>query len=187
VPDKSSTRERRREATRQRIAEAASRRFARHGYDRTTIRAVAADAHVDPALVLHYFGSKERLFARVSAGDAAASASGVRNDGPVDATLTALAGKLGDLAPEVLAGLRSMLTHPSAAHQARTAFEQQAGALAARLDGPDAETRAALLLAANLGIAVARELLDVPSLMRGTPEELLAAYRPAVEALCASG
>jgi AcrR family transcriptional regulator len=37
--------------------------FAASGYDRTTIRAAAA-AGADPALVMHYFGSKEKLFAR---------------------------------------------------------------------------------------------------------------------------
>ncbi len=36
--------------------------FAEHGYDRATIRGIAARAGVDPALVHHYFGSKEQLF-----------------------------------------------------------------------------------------------------------------------------
>ena len=38
--------------------------FAELGYDRTTIRAVAAAAGVDAGLVMHYFGSKDLLFAR---------------------------------------------------------------------------------------------------------------------------
>jgi len=37
--------------------------FARNGIDNTSIRAVAADAGVDPALVHHYFGVKQQLFA----------------------------------------------------------------------------------------------------------------------------
>ena len=37
--------------------------FRRHGYDGATIRRIAADAGVDPALVHHFFGTKERLFA----------------------------------------------------------------------------------------------------------------------------
>ena len=48
--------------TREAIAEAARRQFAELGYDRTTIRSVAAEARVDPALVLHYFESKQQLF-----------------------------------------------------------------------------------------------------------------------------
>jgi AcrR family transcriptional regulator len=44
------------------ILDAARRRFAEHGYDGATIRGIAADAAVDPALVHHFYGSKERLF-----------------------------------------------------------------------------------------------------------------------------
>ncbi|HZC73615.1 MAG TPA: TetR family transcriptional regulator [Jatrophihabitans sp.] len=51
--------------TRETIAEAARRQFARNGYDRTTMRTVAAEAGVDPALVVHFFGSKQRLFVSV--------------------------------------------------------------------------------------------------------------------------
>ena len=45
------------------ILEAARAAFAEHGYDRATIRGIAGRAGVDPALVIHYFGSKEALFA----------------------------------------------------------------------------------------------------------------------------
>jgi AcrR family transcriptional regulator len=49
-------------ATRDRIVEAARAAFAEHGYDAATVRAIAARAGVDPALVHHYFGTKQRLF-----------------------------------------------------------------------------------------------------------------------------
>ncbi len=48
--------------TRERIVAAARTRFAEKGYDRTTIRAIARSAEVDPALVLHFFGSKDGVF-----------------------------------------------------------------------------------------------------------------------------
>jgi AcrR family transcriptional regulator len=48
--------------TRGEILAAARASFAERGFDRTTIRAVAGVAGVDPALVHHYFGSKEDLF-----------------------------------------------------------------------------------------------------------------------------
>ncbi|MEU1982847.1 TetR family transcriptional regulator [Nocardia sp. NPDC019395] len=51
--------------TRDAILTAARERFARAGFDKTSIRAVAADAGVDPALVHHYFGTKQQLFAAV--------------------------------------------------------------------------------------------------------------------------
>jgi AcrR family transcriptional regulator len=44
------------------ILEAARTLFAEHGFERATIRAVASRAGVDPALVHHYYGSKEQLF-----------------------------------------------------------------------------------------------------------------------------
>lgn len=49
--------------TRSEILEAAKGVFAEVGYDRATIRAIAAAAGVDPALIHHYFGNKEQLFA----------------------------------------------------------------------------------------------------------------------------
>ncbi|MFI7077302.1 TetR family transcriptional regulator [Micromonospora sp. NPDC049903] len=49
-------------ATRDAILAAARTAFAERGFDAATIRAVAAAAEVDPALVHHYFGSKEQLF-----------------------------------------------------------------------------------------------------------------------------
>jgi AcrR family transcriptional regulator len=48
--------------TREMILAAARRRFGDHGYNGATIRSIAADAGVDPALVHHFFGSKEQLF-----------------------------------------------------------------------------------------------------------------------------
>src|SRR6266567_2673251 len=44
------------------ILEAARRQFAEAGYELTSIRGIAADAGVDAALVVHFFGSKEQLF-----------------------------------------------------------------------------------------------------------------------------
>ncbi|MGA3253261.1 MAG: TetR family transcriptional regulator [Mycobacterium sp.] len=49
--------------TRERILTSALELFARNGIDRTSIRAVAAGAGVDAALVHHYFGTKQQLFA----------------------------------------------------------------------------------------------------------------------------
>src|SRR5215469_6822839 len=53
-------------ATRAAILEIARSQFGNHGFERTTIRSVASAAGVDPALVMHYFGSKADLFAAAS-------------------------------------------------------------------------------------------------------------------------
>lgn len=53
--------------TRGLILDAARSRFLRDGYDQAGLRAIAADAGVDPALICRYFGGKENLFAEVLA------------------------------------------------------------------------------------------------------------------------
>jgi AcrR family transcriptional regulator len=74
--------------TREAILAAARGRFGDYGYDGATIRGIAADAGVDAALVHHFFGTKERLFAAamrlpVNPGDllTAALAPGAREPG----------------------------------------------------------------------------------------------------------
>ena len=49
--------------TRERILASARELFAQNGIDKTSIRAVAAAAGVDPALVHHYYGTQQQLFA----------------------------------------------------------------------------------------------------------------------------
>ncbi|GAA3569255.1 TetR/AcrR family transcriptional regulator [Kribbella ginsengisoli] len=51
------------------ILAAARERFAADGYERATIRAIAADAAIDPAMVMRYFGNKEKLFAAAAEFD----------------------------------------------------------------------------------------------------------------------
>ncbi len=45
------------------ILAAARERFAESGFERATIRAIAADANIDPSMVMRYFGNKDQLFA----------------------------------------------------------------------------------------------------------------------------
>src|SRR4051794_22859354 len=65
------------------IAAAARSEFAAVGYERATVRAIAKAAKVDPALVVHFFGSKEKLFEEVTKlPDTVATAMGALADGP---------------------------------------------------------------------------------------------------------
>ena len=52
-------------ATRDLIAAKARQMFSEHGYAGTSVRAIAAAADIDPALVMRYFGSKDKLFVHV--------------------------------------------------------------------------------------------------------------------------
>ena len=49
------------EDTRERILDSARRLFAQRGFERASMRVIARDAEVDPALIVHYFGSKQAL------------------------------------------------------------------------------------------------------------------------------
>src|SRR5215216_6050998 len=61
--------ERKGDRTRAAILTAARERFAADGYERATIRAIAGDAGIDPAMVMRYFGNKEKLFAAAAEFD----------------------------------------------------------------------------------------------------------------------
>src|SRR6516165_8258235 len=54
------------QTTRTTILDIARSQFGNHGFERTTIRSIASAVGVDPALVMHYFGSKAELFAAAS-------------------------------------------------------------------------------------------------------------------------
>lgn len=161
-----------------RILAAAERLFAESGYDRTTIRAVAAAAETDPGLVMRYFGSKEELFARAAA---------VGADEPIEGTpaeaaellLAALGAKLEDEPVNALAALRSMLTHAEAAEGVRAAMAEQQRQAAAHLADDDADLRAGLLGALTLGVVIGRHLLQLDGLKDAPPERITALLRSA--------
>ncbi|GGP89557.1 TetR/AcrR family transcriptional regulator [Streptosporangium pseudovulgare] len=177
------TRAERRLRSERRILDAARALFADRGFERTTIRAVAAAAGVDPALVMQYFGSKQELFSR------AVQAVPTKEGEPGEARdlagrmLETLGMKLGGLSPASLAMLRSMLTHPEAADAARTALGGQIDRVGAELPGDDARLRAALATSVLLGVTVGHQLLGLDPLRDAPREEIDRLLRPALLAL----
>lgn len=110
--------------TRDALVEAARHKFAEAGYDGTSIRAIATEAGVDPALAVHFFGSKENLFREALAWpfDPALAAERILGTGADSATLgERLARIFLEMweAPEtrgpLLAVLRGALTHEESA------------------------------------------------------------------------
>ena len=180
------------EATKAAILAAARSRFAEHGYERTTIRGVAADAGIDASMVMRYFGSKEQLFEAALAIDL--HLPDVR-DVPPDRVpalfirhfLDRWEGDPTDDALLVL--LRSAVTNDQAAARMRDIFARQvAPAVAAALPpGPDAPARAALLSAQLLGLALTRYLLRLPPAQALTPDRIEELYAPALAAVLTSG
>ncbi|NYI97146.1 AcrR family transcriptional regulator [Streptomonospora nanhaiensis] len=176
------TRAERRRRTEERVLASARALFAESGYDRTTIRAVAAAANTDPALVMRYFGSKEELFSRATEAAPEAPISGTPDE-VAELLLASFADKLDTDATATLAMLRSMLTHPEAASDVRAAVSAQQGQAAAAMPGDNADVRAGIIGAAILGVVVGRRLLRLDGLADAPAEEVVALLRPVVRGL----
>ncbi|WP_307848746.1 TetR/AcrR family transcriptional regulator [Microbispora oryzae] len=176
-----SSRAERRRSTERRILDAARGLFAERGYERTTIRAVATSAGVDPALVMQYFGNKQELFRRSVHTPLDRSADGLET--PADLLLATLGVKLAGLPETSLAMLRSMLTHPEAAEAVRAGLNTQIDEIAEAVAGEDARLRAALTVMLMVGVTIGHQLLDIEALRDASPERIAAVLRPAVQAL----
>ena len=82
-----------------------------------------------------------------------------------------------------LANLRSMLTHPEAAHSVGERTIRYRAQLAGTIPAPDADLRAALISAIILGVLVDRHLLKTGGLDAATPEEITNLLRPILHTL----
>jgi AcrR family transcriptional regulator len=184
VTDTHITRAQRRRNTEDRILAEARRIFADRGYERTTIRAVATEAGVDPALVMQYFGSKQELFEQAVELPEIPPFSGTL-DALTEDLLTRIGTKIGPLPKATLAMLRSMLTHPEAAVRARATLDSQVTQIAAAVPGDAPELRAALMISTMLGVTIAHQLLDLTALRDAPAERIAEVLRPAFQALAA--
>ena len=176
----------RRRATEVRILDSARELFAEKGFQRTTIRAVATAASVDPALVMQYFGSKRELFSQaVQALPAPLTATDATDaDELVDQLLASLGLKLGGLPEGTLAMMRSMLTDQAAADHVRASLGRQIDSVGAALPASeDSELRAALVVTALLGVTIGHQLLGLAVLREAPADHIAALLRPAIKAL----
>jgi AcrR family transcriptional regulator len=178
-----TTRPRNATGTRADILAAARARFGTDGFDRTTLRAIAADVGVDAALVIRYFGSKQDLFA--AAADFTIDLpdlTGVDADQIADALLPRFFAVWEDDATFV-ALLRAAMTSPTAADAMRTVFATQvAPALAAVAPDHHAQ-RAGLMGAFIIGLATTRYVLANPAVANLGHDELIAWARPVIRQL----
>lgn len=172
--------------TRTAIDRAARRLFAERGYDRTTLRAVAAEAGVDPALVVHFFGSKQQLFLTVVElpFDPAAVLPPVLA-GDRDAAGRRFARFLVALLedPEArsrITGIvRAAASEPEAARIMRELLASRIiEPLAETLGAEDARLRATLVGSQVVGLVMARLVVGVEPLASLDPDALAAAVAP---------
>jgi AcrR family transcriptional regulator len=171
-----------RRRTEERILDAAAGFFAADGYERTTIRAVASAAGVDPALVMHYFGSKQELFRRVI--EAAPVPGFNRTPGQAaEQILASLADRLANEPTASLTLLRSMLTSPEAAGAASVAIARYQAQITQAIPADDASLRAAVISAITLGIIVSRHLIKSDELATADPAQVISLLRPAMLSL----
>jgi AcrR family transcriptional regulator len=175
--------------TRDAILVAARRKFASRGYDATSLRSIAAAAQVDPALVMHYFGTKEELFAAAAGLPRGPSALfGSLAALPLRDSVQALVRSYlqlidGDQSRNaILALVRSAVSNERAAAMLREFLTAELLPVITRLTGHDqARLRAELVVAHLIGIAVLRHVLRVEPLARATPDEIVALAAPAIE------
>jgi AcrR family transcriptional regulator len=175
--------------TREAILDAARRAFAEQGYQHATIRGVADLAGVDPALVHHYFGTKQALF--VAAVQLPVN--------PVEQLMAVLAedpGQAGERMVELflsiwdhaadqsplLALVRSAVGDERAAAMLREFItEEVLGQIAHRLGSPDAQLRATLVGSQIIGLAMARYIVKVEPLASAPAAQVVAAIGPTLQ------
>jgi AcrR family transcriptional regulator len=177
------TRPRNASQTRADILLAARRRFGAEGYERTTLRAVAADVGVDAALVIRYFGSKQDLFA--AAADFSIELpdmSGVDPD-EVAGILLPRFFAVWEEDETFLALLRAAMTSPVAADTLRKVFAQQVAPklMTATPDNP--VQRIGLMGAFVIGLATTRYVLKNPPIADLSREELTRWAAPVIRQL----
>jgi AcrR family transcriptional regulator len=172
--------------TREAILAAARRQFSDLGYDRTTLRSVASEAGVDPSLVVHFFGSKQRLFMTVvelpvdPAMVVEQVVAGPRAEvGMRMAKLLVEALEDEDVRSRWVAMIRAAASEPEAARVLRELLETRVFTpLAEALGGDEAAFRATLAGTQLVGLGMARFVVAVEPIASADPEKIAAAVAP---------
>jgi AcrR family transcriptional regulator len=176
--------------TREQIAVAARTLFADVGFERATFRAIAAAAGVDPALVVHFYGSKEDLFREVMQLPPDVAGALLRM---ADAPRAELGRRLAELVvaalenpatrPIVLGRIRSASSHPDAAALVRETVTRDLGALTGAITDDRPETRAVLIGVNVVGVALARYVVLVEPLASLPAPEVVELIAPTFQRL----
>jgi AcrR family transcriptional regulator len=172
--------------TREAIAAAARREFSEHGYDRATMRAIAAGAGVDVSLVAHFFGTKQELFVSAMAfpfepEDALPKIlTGPRSQAGARLATFVVDLLEGPQGREVMTGLvRAAASEAEAARLLRELVEQRIlGSLAEALGAADAPLRASLVGSQVVGLIMARYVIGIEPLASLSREAVIEAIAP---------
>jgi AcrR family transcriptional regulator len=173
------------------VLSAAKQRFATDGYEKTTLRAIAHDAHVDPSMVLYLFGSKEELFREslrliLDPEVLVAALTGEADDDPDIGTRMVRTYLRIWETPDTAASMRAMLQSATSNTDANDAFRgfvqnYVLTAVSGVLGGGEQARLRAMLAASNLvGTAVLRYIIQVPPLATLSADEVVALIAPTV-------
>jgi AcrR family transcriptional regulator len=173
------------ERTRAAILAAARELFAELGYERTTVRGIAARASIDPAMVMRYFGSKDGLFAEATVFDLKLPDLTAIDPLQLGRTLIAhfLAVWEGSLNQGTLTILlRAAASNDEAAAKMRSIFAGQVMPMLARVtDRSELGPRAGLISSQLLGIALCRYVLKVPPIVAMKPDLIVSSVGPTLQ------
>ncbi|WP_330181748.1 TetR family transcriptional regulator [Nocardia sp. NBC_01503] len=178
-----------RSGTREAILDAARERFAEAGFDRASIRSIATAASVDPALVHHYFGTKQELFTaalelpidpEVVLTQVAAAPLEELGETIVRAVVTVWDSPVGTPA---VAAFRSLLTNADPALARSFLLEIVLKDVRARVDSPPGtgDKRSVLAASQLAGLLVTRKLLHLEPIASMPVDELAKAVGPNIQ------
>ncbi|OEJ25697.1 TetR family transcriptional regulator [Streptomyces agglomeratus] len=176
--------------TRERILQAARDEFAERGYDKASMRGIAKAAGVDAALVHHYFGTKDDVFAAaievsfepVLAVSAVIGRGGTEGIGERLARYFIGVWENPATRAPLLAVVRSALTNETAAKVLRTfVLRRLLERVAAELDVPDPTFRAELAASHMVGIAILRYVIKAEPLASADPERIIELVAPTLQ------
>jgi len=168
--------------TRADILSAARSRFAAEGYERTTLRAIAADVGVDAALVIRYFGCKEDLFA--AAADFAIELPDLSGVDPGEIANRLLPRFFAVWEDETfLALLRVAMTSQPAADALKRVFAEQVAPVLITATPDHPVERIGLMGAFVIGLATTRYVLKNPPIANLSRKELSRWAAPVIERL----
>lgn len=172
--------------TRAAVLAAAREEFATRGYDGATIRGIAVAAAVDPALVHHYFGTKDKLFAAAlelpfNPADILAQVLAGGIDGAGERLLRSVFAVWENAASRapMLALIRTATTSDAGAAMLREFLDRNVvHRVAAELTPDRARLRAALVASQMAGLLMARYVISLPVLAEASVEDMVAAVAP---------
>ena len=163
------------------ILAAARERFAESGFERATIRAIAADADIDPSMVMRYFGNKDQLFAAAADFDLQIpDLSDVDREQLGSRLVTHFVDRW-ERDEIMVVLLRSSTTNADAAQRMQAIFATQLLPVIAGINPDDPQRRAGLIATQMLGLALCRHVLKLPPVVAMSRDEIVSWLGPTVQ------